>query len=239
MSEIREAIILAGGLGTRLSNILPDLPKCMAPINDKPFLEYLLEYLIKENITRVILSVGYKHEIIVNHFGENYKNLEIVYAIETEPLGTGGAIAFASQLTINNNFFVLNGDTFFTANLDELEKFHFKKKSNISIIVRQINDKLRYGTVITDDNYRIIGFKEKQINNDNIYINGGIYMINKNIFSIVNLDKKFSFEKDLLEKYYSSIPFYALDSKAYFIDIGIPEDYEKAINEIPLYIKVK
>lgn len=233
MLKTNEAIILAGGLGTRLSHLLPDLPKCMAPVNNKPFLEYLLNYLSKQNIKKIILSVGYRYEPIINYFGHSFKNLSIKYAIEPEPLGTGGAIAYAARYTENQNFFILNGDTIFPANLEKLELAHFNKNADISILIKRLDNTSRFGTVIINKNYKITGFKEKQNINLKGYINGGIYIINKNILNNKNLNKKFSFEKDLLEKYYIDNNFYALNSDAYFIDIGVPEDYHKAEKEFP------
>ena len=119
-----EAIILAGGLGTRLQNVVKDIPKPMADINGKPFLKYLLDYLSGYEIEKVILSVGYRHEVIEHYFGKKYKNIELVYAIEEEPLGTGGGILNACSYLDTNLFYLINGDTFFNVNLNELKAFH-------------------------------------------------------------------------------------------------------------------
>jgi len=232
MEKTDEAIILAGGLGTRLSHLLPDLPKCMAPVNNKPFLEYILNYLSNQHIKKVILSVGYRYEPILKYFGNSYKNLSLIYAVELEPLGTGGAVSFACKYTQNQNVFIINGDTLFPADLSKLKTLHYDNKADISIIVRHLDDTSRFGTVIIDKNNRITGFREKQIDIKKGYINGGIYMINKNILHTNNLTNKFSFEKDLLEKLFSHNNFYALISEAYFIDIGVPEDYRKAEKEL-------
>ncbi len=109
----KEAIVLAGGLGTRLQTVLPGIPKCMAPVNGKPFLTYVLDYLVSQGINKVILSVGYRKDQIINYFGEKYLSIIIKYAIETEPLGTGGAVKFAFEQCLQDQVFVVNGDTYF------------------------------------------------------------------------------------------------------------------------------
>ena len=123
-----EAIILAGGLGTRLRSVVSDLPKCMAPVAEHPFLHYLLEYLSKENITHVILSLGYKHELVEAWIALYQWPLRISYSIEEEPLGTGGAVKLALGLATEEEVFILNGDTFFAVNLKDFRQFHQQKK---------------------------------------------------------------------------------------------------------------
>ncbi len=228
----KEAIILAGGFGTRLQNMVKDVPKPMAPVNGRPFLTYILDYLIDYNYTKVILSVGYLHEKIEEFFGSQYKSIHIDYAVETEPLGTGGGIAYALSFCTNENVLVLNGDTLFKADLFSLEKFHIQHHSLLSIILRQVADTSRYGSVTINENGRILHFTEKNNANGEGTINGGIYMINNMLIKELNLPAKFSFEKDLMEKYVDTLPFYAQCSLNYFIDIGIPEDYARAQVEL-------
>ncbi|MBW8048961.1 MAG: NTP transferase domain-containing protein [Cytophagales bacterium] len=223
---INEAIILAGGFGTRLKNIIQDIPKPMAPINDKPFLEYLFNYLIKYNINHVILSVGYRHEVISKYFGDEYKTLQIKYALEDKPLGTGGGIVNAMHYLKDDEAFIINGDTFFNINLDNFYHFHQSHKSELTIALKKMKKFDRYATV-TMNNYEISNFHEKKYVDEG-YINGGIYACNKNtIFQKINAEK-FSFEKDFMEKFVSELKIYGFISDEYFIDIGIPEDYEKA-----------
>ena len=143
-----EAIILAGGLGTRLSHIVKDVPKPMAPVAGRPFLEYILDYLIENDIKRVILATGYKHEIIEQHFGNLYKNIEIIYSVENEPLFTGGAIKKALSKCKENNVFIINGDTYFNVDLKEMKKFHIESNSEITIATKLMYDFERYGTVV-------------------------------------------------------------------------------------------
>ncbi|MCK4701226.1 MAG: NTP transferase domain-containing protein, partial [Bacteroidales bacterium] len=126
-----EAIILAGGLGTRLKSVISDIPKPMAPIHGKPFLEYLLSYLVKFKIKKAVLSVGYKYQNIFDYFGNNYKGMKLSYAIEDMPLGTGGGIRNAMDQINNDHFFLLNGDTFYEVDLNKLYHLHIKEKANI------------------------------------------------------------------------------------------------------------
>ena len=229
---IRAAIILAGGFGTRLQTVVKDIPKPMAPIGNKPFLAYLIEYCSRQNIQHIILSTGHKHEVIENYFGSEYKNVSIAYSVEDEPLGTGGAILKAVQSSAEEEFFILNGDTFFSINFQKLYDEHSSKQPYLSMALKPMKNFDRYGAVITDEEGKIISFKEKAFYAEG-NINGGIYILNKKLFEEAQLSGKFSFEKDLMEQYVSQIPLYGFPFDDYFIDIGIPEDYHRAQNELP------
>jgi len=224
--KIEEGIILAGGFGTRLQSVVHDLPKPMAPINGKPFLEYLLRFLKNQHCRHCVLSVGYKHEIISDYFGNQYLGMELDYAVETEPLGTGGGIKNGLHLISQNDFLLLNGDSFFDVDLASLANFHFHKKSAITLSVKEVQQTDRYGTLDLEHG-RVIRFNEKR-KVEKALINGGVYAVSKNVFEDDNLEKKFSFEKDILEKKTADLPIYALPFDGYFIDIGIPSDYQKA-----------
>lgn len=228
---IKEAIILAGGLGTRLKGVVKEVPKSMALINGRPFLEYQLNYLESWGINRVILSVGYKSEIISNHFKDKYKSIEIEYSYEDEPLGTGGGIKKAFEKVKGQYAFVFNGDTFFDVDLQKLNKFRKKKNADVLLVLRFVDDIKRYGAISYDAENIITDFSEKNKKSGEGYINGGIYLIDKNYFQKFDLPEKFSIEKDFFEKYHKSNNFYAFYSSSYFRDIGIPEDYYKAQDE--------
>lgn len=221
-----EAIILVGGFGTRLQKVVSDVPKPMAPINNIPFLVYILNWLNKYDVTHVVLAVGYKKEIIINYFGNQYKNIKIDYSIENTPLFTGGAIKKSLTRCSENDVFIINGDTYFDVNLDDLIKQHSKLNADFTISVKEMNEFDRYGTVKIDEKKQVIGFEEKRHYKQG-YINGGIYCIKKNILDKIN-KKAFSFEKEYMEQYYDKDKIYAFCSNGYFIDIGIPEDYKKA-----------
>jgi D-glycero-alpha-D-manno-heptose 1-phosphate guanylyltransferase len=218
-----EAIVLAGGLGTRLRDVVPDTPKPMAPINGIPFLSYILDYLEKNKIDRVILSTGYKSEKIEKYYGSKYDNINIIYSVENEPLGTGGAVKKALELSKEKDIFIINGDTFFNIDLLKMKNFHIKMNSYLSLAVKEMSDFNRYGSLIIQNNY-VKDFEEKKYKKKG-FINGGIYIVNKSLFKNEKL-KKFSFEKKYLEN--KDFDKLAYISDCYFIDIGIPEDYEKA-----------
>jgi len=228
----KEAIVLAGGLGSRLQNVLPGIPKCMAPVNGKPFLTYVLDYLIDQEINKVILSVGYRNDQIVNYFGANYKNLSIEYAIENEPLGTGGAIKLALDYCTQNDVIVLNGDTYFIPGLKEIEEIHFQTKANITIAVKEMSETGRYGLILTDKDGRITDFWEKDPNTESGWINGGIYLINRRVFDSIT-EQKFSLENDVFKKSCSKFKMQAYQTDSFFLDMGIPEDYINAQTLIP------
>lgn len=227
---IREAIVLAGGLGTRLQSVVKDIPKPMADINGEPFLKHLLDYLINNGIERAVLSVGFRYEAIKEYFGNNYKNLELHYAVEEEPLGTGGGIINALNYTRENLVYLINGDTFFNVNLQELFHFHNQSKADFTLALKPMINFDRYGTVEMD-NDRIIKFNEKQYKDKGL-INGGIYILNKYLLETLPFALKFSFEKDFLENYLNQFFINGCIVDNYFIDIGIPEDYQRAQKEL-------
>lgn len=232
-----QAVILSGGFGTRLSHIVSDVPKPMAPINNKPFLEYLVETLKKQGVEDFVFLTGYKSEIIEEYF----KNLENAKFIKEETaLGTGGAILNAYKY-LDDEFFVVNGDTFFDIDLSLLKDFSNDK--DCSIALRYTNNIERYGFVDIDDNYKIISFVEKgnlPQNRIDGYINGGIYYIKKSLLKsyVENFNNEFiSLETEIFPQLVKNGRLYGLPVGGCFIDIGIPEDYHRAQNLIPDWIK--
>ncbi len=236
---IKEAIILAGGLGTRLRSVVSDTPKCMAPISGKPFLSFLIFYLQKSGIENIILSVGYMHEVIEEFIEENYPDLKYIIALEEQPLGTGGAIKLACSKTSGKNVLVCNGDTMYKIDVALLSKFHEEKKAACSLTLKPMHDFDRYGVVTLNDDQSIQSFKEKQFYKTGL-INGGVYALNVKDFLKEPLPEKFSFEKDYLEKNVGvsgniKPQLYGMVQDQYFIDIGIPADYERAQIELLNY----
>lgn len=223
-----EAIILAGGFGTRLKGIIDDKPKPMAPVNGKPFLEYLLSWLDNQEITHAILSVGYKSESVSDYFGNKFKNISIDYAFESEPLGTGGGILNAAKYSKSDNILILNGDTLFNIDLEKLYAIHYAKNAELTVALRKMEDGSRYGSVNIDEDNRIKAFTEKKEGLSNVLINGGVYLLNKLFFLKQSFPVRFSFEKDFLEAKYKNGYFYGTEFNDYFIDIGIPETYSQA-----------
>jgi len=226
-----EAIVLAGGKGTRLQSVVSDVPKPMAPIDNKPFLEYILSYLKKNGVNRVILSVGYKGDIIKSYFNGSFEGMELVYSNEEEPLGTGGAIKKALSQAKTNKLYIINGDTFFNVNLEELI---LKGNSKISLALKTMHNFDRYGCVESDAKGTITSFMEKEFRETG-NINGGIYLVKKDLFDKYTVNEKFSFE-EFMQQEYQSLEITSKVFDEYFIDIGIPEDYAKAQKEIKHYI---
>lgn len=215
-----EAIILAGGFGTRIRSTIGEVPKPMAPIdkdnNTVPFLAVLLEYLQNSGIKKVVFAVHYLKDQIIDYFGHSFKGIEIRYSIEDKPLGTGGAIVKASQYINDDKFLVLNGDTFLDCDYKELYK-----NEDLTLVLKHMNNCTRYGRVVTEKN-KIIEFVEKGAPKEGL-INGGIYLVTKK--DLKNLHGTFSFETDFLHKKKNIRAFI---TNGYFIDIGVPEDYKDA-----------
>lgn len=224
---MKECIILAGGFGTRLQSVVKDVPKCMAKVAGKPFLAHLFEYLERKQTDHIILSLGYKSEIILEWLKTQKPSFKISYVIENEPLGTGGAMKLAFEKVMGENAFVINGDTFFDIDMDGLLQFHQTKEADISIALKPMENFDRYGSVELDYKQRIVRFNEKQHCNKGV-INGGVYLVNKEVFSKLKLPKTFSFEKDIMETQLQYLKIYGYEQYSYFIDIGIPSDFEKA-----------
>tara|TARA_B100000315_G_scaffold228118_1_gene236551 strand:+ start:20 stop:709 length:690 start_codon:yes stop_codon:yes gene_type:complete len=221
-----EAIILAGGFGKRLQGKIGDVPKPMALVNNRPFLDYLMDYLIKYKVKRVILSVYYKYQIIKNHYNRRYHKINILYSIDTEALGTGGAIKVALLMADDDNVLVINGDTYFDVNLTRLYNKHVENNNDLTLSLKPMKNFERYGFVETDSNGQVISFNEKKYC-DHGSIDGGIYLINRSIFNSFESRKKFSFN-DFIMNNLNSLKVGSLLCDELFIDIGTPEDYNKA-----------
>ncbi len=228
------AVFLAGGRGTRLQSVVSDRPKPLADINGKPFLYYLLAYFLKYNlIDKIILSIGYKKEMISDYFGTSFQGIPIVYSLEEEPLGTGGAILNSLKYSDSNEILVFNGDSFFELDLNKFVYQSRQRNRPFSIALSEMENFDRYGSVDFDENY-IIKFQEKKFMTKG-FINTGIYLLEKNIFKNYSLGSVFSIESDFLQNFTKEIGISYYIQKAFFVDIGIPEDYYKFID----YIKGK
>jgi D-glycero-alpha-D-manno-heptose 1-phosphate guanylyltransferase len=227
-----EAIILAGGLGSRLRAVVPDLPKPMAPINGRPFLEYLLDYWAGQGVSRFILSVGYKRDIIEKHFATRYKGTEVDYAVEDRPLGTGGGLLLAlKHLRRTGPFLIMNGDTFFEVYLAPMRRYHQKRGAELTIALREVEANSRYGSVGIDKEGKVTTFDNRARTVDRALINGGVYLAKKSAFASMALesDVPVSIEDQLYPRMLAEgRRVYGFPSSGRFIDIGIPEDYQRA-----------
>jgi D-glycero-alpha-D-manno-heptose 1-phosphate guanylyltransferase len=229
--QIKEAIILAGGFGTRLRDALPDLPKSMAPVNGRPFLFYIINYLRIQGIEKFIFSLGYKHEVIEAYLNANFPTLDFKCVIEKEPLGTGGAILACCYKASEQTVLVVNGDTLFKVDLRTAANHHSKHNSDFTLVLKPMENFERYGVVELNEDDSIKSFQEKKFYKHGL-INGGCYILNTEQFLAEELPSKFSFEKDYLEKYFDTRKIYGAVQNEYFIDIGIPEDFIRAQHEL-------
>lgn len=229
---MREAIILAGGFGTRLRTVVSDVPKPMAPVVGRPFLAYLLDDLERQAYRHVVLATGYMHEKVEEYFGHRYRNLAIDYARETSPLGTGGAIVNALQHCTEERVTVLNGDTFFRIDQD-LMLNTANPEYRLMIVLRHVPNAGRYGIVEVDPQGRITAFREKDTTVGAGLINGGIYRLDRSLLDPWKPGQPFSFEKDVLQPLCETYQAYISDT--YFIDIGVPDDYARAQTELPQF----
>lgn len=224
---IKEAIILAGGLGTRLRNTVPNLPKCMAPVAGRPFLFYVIRHLRMQGIEKIIFSLGYRHEAILEYLEQFFPTMNYDYVVEDEPLGTGGAIRLACKKAESENIVIVNGDTLFDTDIQKASTFHTSNKNECTLLLKPMQNFDRYGVVEIDNLGRVKQFSEKK-HYDSGLINGGVYILNVQGFLALTFPEKFSFEKDYLEKYYDSHLICGQVQDEYFIDIGISEDYRRA-----------
>lgn len=225
------AIILAGGLGTRLRSVVSDLPKCMAPVAGKPFLYFVIEHLLSQGVDTFIFSVGYKSEMIIDYVNEQYPGINKQFSIEAEPLGTGGAVKLACKLVTEKDVLILNGDTLFKIDVEWVSGFHKGCDADCTLSLKPMNNFDRYGVVELNEDAAVTSFKEKQFYQSGL-INGGVYVLNVASFMQEDLPQKFSFEKDYLEAFFDKRKIFGSIQDEYFIDIGIPEDFEKAQVEL-------
>ena len=222
-----QVIILCGGLGTRLRTVVSDVPKPMAPINGKPFMQIQVDELINSGATKIIFAVGYKKEIIKDFFGDNYRGVELVYSEEDYPLKTGGAIKKALRYIDDDCAIVVNGDCYTKVNYDEIQKLFRETNATEVMTGKPMHNFDRFGNIVPgEDNVTVVDFIEKQPTEFG-YINLGIYAVKKNLFDeyALELGDSFSHEVDFISKHLHDCKFCLYPYDGYFIDIGIPEDY--------------
>ena len=231
-----EVIVLAGGLGTRLRSVIHDIPKCMAPVAGKPFLHYLLEWLTAEGASHVVFSVGYLREQVMEYINGHSWPFQVDFAVETEPLGTGGGIRLALNYCHEDQVFVVNGDTFFPVHLADIPS-----PQPITLALKPMKDFDRYGAVSVlpgETGHLLVNAFEEKRHCEEGLINGGVYLLRPTALDLSTLPERFSFEKEVLEVGAAVQQVVASVSEKYFIDIGVPEDYERAQRELPEWMAV-
>ena len=238
--KIDTAVILAGGLGTRLRAAVSDVPKPMAPINGRPFLEYQIDFWFEQGIKHFILSVGYKHEIISSYFGSQYHGATIDYVVEDVPMGTGGGLLASLKYLSNiNPFLLLNGDSFFEVSISDLLKHHLVNRAAVTFSLFRTSERGRYMGMQLSDDGRILSLGDKKDQSD-VLANGGVYIVDPMAFDGFPAPTKvaISLEGDIFpELLKSEAGMWGHQSNGFFIDIGVPEDYFRA-QDMPAFKKI-
>lgn len=224
-----EAIVLAGGFGTRLRQLIADVPKPMVPIAGRPFLEILLDSLARKGFRRVILSLGFMAEKISSHFGLRFAGMELVYVVEDQPLGTGGGVRLAMERTKADHVFVFNGDTFLDLEIDQLEQ-KWQAGQRPLIVGCEVSDTARYGRLLTADRMAT-GFAEKGMVGPGL-INAGCYVLKRGQLDAFPVGTAFSLETDYLARAVAAREFDVFVTRGQFIDIGIPDDFMRAQTDL-------
>jgi len=221
------AIILAGGMGTRLRGVVNDRPKVMAPVKEEPFMFIILETLVNSGIRNIVVSTGYKSSYIKKGIGDFYKGYRIYYSEENTPLGTSGGVSLAMSRFASEHYLVLNGDNYVDYSFDLFYDFYFKRDCDVLILVKKVDDAQRYGTVKFDKNNKVMAFKEKDPNISAAFINCGVYLFRSSIIPLLPKQLpsslEYDFFPDILDK-----NFYAFETNGRYLDIGTPESYEHA-----------
>lgn len=227
-----EALVLAGGLGTRLRTEVPDCPKPLAPVKGRPFLSYLLDYWKAQGIERFVLATGYKHEAFQEYFGREYRGARVDYSVETEPLGTGGGLLLAlSRMPDRGEILVLNGDTFFEVSLAPYLEFYRRKKADLALAVAKRSEAGRYETVSMNREGRVSAFRPREEGEQQAFVNGGVYLLNLEFARRSDEGKRFraSIESDLFPRWLrEGVAVFAFPCEGRFVDIGTPESYRAA-----------
>jgi len=229
-----EAIVLAGGLGTRLGARLQGIPKPMAPIAGRPFLEIPLLRLRRAGCTRAILSVGHLHTVIQNHFGSSFDEMQIDYAIESVPLGTGGAIRMALAQATEETVLVTNGDTFCEVDYADMVRFHSEEGTTVTMAVVHQPDIARYGGVVVEQK-RVVAFEEKGRSGPG-WISAGVYVLPRNLDWPSALGERFSIETDFFAPEVARLRPAAYEVHGHFLDIGVPDDLDRAQTELAKFL---
>jgi NDP-sugar pyrophosphorylase family protein len=229
MPDMREAtaVILAGGLGTRLKPIVNDRPKVLSDVNARPFLSYLLDQIGDAGIRRVVLCTGYKSEQVFLAFGRRYSHLTVAYSTEEEPLGTGGALRRALPLITSDPALVMNGDSYFQADLDDFFNRHQVAGATISMMLAHADDAGRYGMVETGTDGAVLKFTEKGPNAGPGWINAGMYLLGRGSLESIPQQRFVSLEQEILPACIGK-GFFGFKYQGEFIDIGTPESYRAA-----------
>jgi NDP-sugar pyrophosphorylase family protein len=221
------AVILAGGLGTRLRAVIQDRPKVLAEIAGRPFLSYLFDQLVDAGIRQVVLCTGHLSGQVSAVFGASYGSLRIVYSVERVPLGTAGALRFALHLLRSDPVLVMNGDSYCAATLEQFWRWHCAHEAAASLFLTRVDDTARFGRVQFADSGAVSAFDEKGTGAGPGLINAGIYLIGSDLVGAIASDTTISLERDVFPTWIGH-GLYGFETAAQFLDIGTPESYASA-----------
>jgi D-glycero-alpha-D-manno-heptose 1-phosphate guanylyltransferase len=225
-----KAIVLCGGLGTRLGNLTQDTPKPLIWVSGRPFLAHVLDQLLAAPLDEIVLAVSFQWQKVQAAIGNRWRDVKVSYSIEQEPLGTGGAIRRAMQQSGVTEALVANGDTLLKMNADDLARFARQHGADIAVALRATEDSSRFGKVNIDPTGRIVAFEEKASGSRGL-INSGVYYLKSSVFNQIDTPS-FSFEKDILAGHHGRLAIYGMQTTAYFIDMGVPKDLARARLEL-------
>jgi len=227
-------LILVGGLGTRLRGVLPDLPKPMAPVRGRPFLEYLLHDLKSAGLQNIVFCVGHQSEKIEAHFGEGENfGVHVEYSRERELLGTAGAIKLAQAKIKSENFLLLNGDCYNQMDYAALLSQHGSTPGAATVVATRVADRTRFGSLNIDAEKRITGFEEKGATSGAGWINAGYYALNQCVLELIPTGEVCSLEREIFPQLVSRDQLFAYENEGAFIDIGLPEEWKRAESVLP------
>jgi NDP-sugar pyrophosphorylase family protein len=232
------AVILAGGLGTRLQSILSDRPKVLAEVNRLPFIVYLLDQIMAAGIQRAVVCIGYKGDQVSSALGSRYGRLELLYSSETAPLGTGGALRQALPFMVSDPVLVMNGDSYFTADIPHFCRRHASAGARVSILLARADDTGRYGRVEVEPDGAVVRFIEKGEDRSAGWINAGIYLIRLDQIRRIPAHRSVSLEKEVLPSFIGD-KFFGFKDPGEFIDIGTPQSYRRADAFMQAFLKIQ
>lgn len=228
MSDL-SVVILVGGLGTRLRSVLPDLPKPMALVNGRPFLEILVAQVARAGFRDVVLCVGYRADAIEAHFGDGRRHgVRMRYAHEKELLGTAGAVLNAQGVVNSDSFVVMNGDSYCAVDFSAMVTQHRDHRAAATIMAVEVPDSSRYGNLQLAPDGAVVGFTEKAQALGAGWINAGIYLLQRSVLQRLVPGKPASMERDVFPALVKQHALHAVKTSGLFIDIGIPADLERA-----------
>ncbi|MBG7620979.1 nucleotidyltransferase family protein [Herbaspirillum sp. AP02] len=227
-----KAIVLCGGLGTRLGELTRETPKPMIPVAGRPFLSYVLDRLVEGGASELVLAVSFQWEKIRALYGSQWRGVPVAYSVEPQPLGTGGAICHAMRSHDIDETIVVNGDTLLDLDASALVAFARDKEADVAMALKYMADTSRFGRVEIDQSARVLGFREKGVGQAGL-INSGVYYVHARVFT-ASSNAAFSFELDVLTGKLNTAAIYGMQTNAYFIDMGVPEDLARAQYELPL-----